>query len=374
MESFTIAISEKNKNEAIREISLKIKSSFPKSVKYILVFFTPHYKPADIYETLKFTLTPQLILGIQSPLLIFEDRIIEKGIAACCINKEGVLLKEFFTKTDDPQNMESALRAELRKFPKEKEFFLSFLTQQASFSNYLRAVTACMGKASNVVGAGFIKKYSAKNYQIIDSNNDEGILNIIAAGIKLESLKISGFKPLGKPFRITKTVKDRSLIMEINNEPAINIYKYYLEDKFNLFRKNHLFHLYPLAIIQEDNPPYLINIRQCMEDGSLLCIGEIKENCLAHIMLLNFPSLSASLKTDLAPIKKYGGGLIFMINSLSRKKILKDCAQEEIKLIKSYLGDEFKIIGIYADYLFCPDKEIRKLIMETGKLVLTLWN
>jgi hypothetical protein len=125
-----VALSERDGEEAIRDVSLTIKSVFTKSIKTILIFFTPHYQPAALLKMLDFTLKPQLVVGLLSPFLIFEDKIIDKGVVGCCLNNEGIELKDFFIKTDEPEQIESALRIFLKGFPGEKQFLLSFIPYQ----------------------------------------------------------------------------------------------------------------------------------------------------------------------------------------------------------------------------------------------------
>lgn len=371
-EKFAVALSEKDQKEAIKEISLRIKSIFPKTIKYILLFFTPHYKSANFFETIDLTLKPQMILGIQAPLLIFEDRIIEKGIIGCCLNKSETILKEIFINNDEPQNIEQSLRAAMQKFRHDKQFIFSFLSNQINPAAHLKGLTRTFGSAFNICGAGFTKKYAEKNYQVFNKTVAEGSLNILGKGLEIRSIKIDGFLPLGKPFMITRVIKDQNVIMEINKKPAIDFYKNYFEEKFDILKNNNLFGLYPLGI-KQGKETHLINVIKCLEDGSLLCVGEVKENAYAHLMLLHSQSLFQSLENKLAGLKNAGEGLIFMVNSLPRKKILQEYAQQEIYAINRILKDKFKIIGIYSDYSFFSDKEIRKINVETGHLLITVW-
>jgi hypothetical protein len=372
VEKFAIALSEKDRVEAAKEVSLKLKSIFPKSIKDIILFFTPHYKPLSLFETINFALKPAKILGIQAPLLTFQDKIIEKGIIACCINKKDATLEEIVIKRDNSQDIETSLRLNLQKFGGEKKFILSFCPHHFSPANYLRGTTLATGKAFNIIGSGFIRRYAAKNYQLINNSVDESLLNIFVKGIDLDFIKISGFFPVGMPFNITRVISDRNIIMEINNEPAINIYKKYFEEKFDILKKNHLFSLYPLGITQGEETR-LINITDCLEDGSLVCTGEVKNNTRAHLMMIHPPSLLQSLEKILDPIKNNREGLIFMINSLTRKKVLKDYAQEEIRAINHILGNKHKIIGIYSDYALFPSKATREIHVESGNILMTLW-
>lgn len=371
-EKFAVALSEKDQKEAIKEISLRIKSIFPKTIKYILLFFTPHYKPANFFETIDLTLKPLMIIGIQAPLLIFEDRIIEKGIIGCCLNKSETILKEIFINNDEPQNIEQSLRTAMQKFHHDKQFIFSFFSNQINPADHLKGLTRTFGSAANIHGAGFTKKYAEKNYQLFNKTVVEGSLNILGKGLEIDSIKIDGFLPLGKPFMITRVIKDRNVIMEINKKPAIDFYKNYFEEKFDILKNNNLFGLYPLGI-KQGKETHLINVIKCLEDGSLLCVGEVKENVYAHLMLLHPQSLFQSLESKLADFKNNGEGLIFMVNSLSRKRILQEYAQQEIYAINQILKDKFKIIGIYSDYSFFSDKEIRRINIETGHLLITAW-
>lgn len=369
---FAIALSEKSGSDAAKEVSLKIKSSFPKTVKHLFIFFTPQYSPQEILNTINFTLKPQTVIGIQSPVLNFEERIIEEGIAAFASNKEDVNFREIFIKNDETQNIESSLRMALKNFSREEGFFMSFLSHKYNYRNYLRGLELALGRSLNVFGAGFVKKYAAKNYQIINNTVSEGLVNIVGTGIKTTSLSIGGFIPLGRPFTITKTINSKSMIMEIDGKPAINIYKNYLGAKFDLFMKNYLFSLYPIGI-HSPNGIHLINVIECLDDGSLACVGNTKENVQGHIMLFHSQAFAESLKNQLESIKKHGEGLVFMVNSMVRKRILKDYAQEESRIIKQSLGDKFKIIGVYSDYSFFSETETREINLESGNILMTLW-
>jgi hypothetical protein len=367
-EKFAIALSEKAADEAPREVSLKIKAVYPKVIRHLLVFFTPQYQPLSILNSIHFTLKPQLLIGAQTPFLIFENRIIERGVVACCINKQEADLKELFIKNDEPQNIESSLRMGLKYFPREKQSIISLVSPQFNVLNYMRGIELSLGKSSEVFGAGYIKKYFSKNHQIVADQIEEGLVNIIVTGIETDCLQISGFMPLGAPFTITKAMSKTGIIMEINGQPAINIYKHYLGNKFDAFIKNYLFPLYPLGI-KEGNTTHLVSVIEHLQDGSLACVGQIKENTEAHIMILQPSYIIDSLEESLMPLKDNEEGLVFIINSMTRKKILKEHAQEEISYIQESLGDKFKIFGIYSDYAFFPDKETRQIQLTAGNLI-----
>lgn len=371
-EEFAIAFSNKTQEDAIREVSLSIKSVFPKDINALIILFTPHYKPSSIIKTTQLTLKPKKMIGLEAPFLIFEEKVFSKGIIYCCINKPGLEFKEILLDNSESQTIEYEMRLSLKKLKKSDFCLLSFMSSTFNPHSYLNGIKMSLGKSFNLIGAGFSKKYSRHNSQIINNTSQEGIINIIIKGLQIQSLKLENFVPLGKAFTITKASPDRGIITEINGRPAIDIYKYYLEEKFDDFLKKNLFSFYPIGI-KTNNQTRIINILECLQDGSLRCLGEIKEKDSAHIMIMDSSPSNESIEEKLKPIKKSGQGLVFIINSLTRKKILKKSYTEEISTLKQLLGNNFKLIGFYADYSFSSDKGCKDINLETVNATLTLW-
>ncbi|MCF7908377.1 MAG: FIST C-terminal domain-containing protein [Candidatus Omnitrophica bacterium] len=372
-EDFAIAFSEKEGEEAVKEVSLKIKRIFPKKINYIILMFTPDYTPAQIIKTINFTLKPKKLFCLQAPWLIFEDKSIPKGIVACCINKENLYSHESFLEEKKSDETEAFFRSAFKNMRKTDYFFLSFISPSINPNSYLNSMKLSLGEAVNSLGIGYMKHFGQHSYQIINDQINQGLTNIALRGLEVDTLQLSGYVPLGRPFKITKVVPSRNLIVEINEQPAVKIYRHYADDKYETFMKKKLFNLYPLGI-RKNGSIQLVNIIECLQDGSLVYTGEVKEGSEAHIMFLDTTSLFSEIKNKLFLFQQKGQGLVFMVNSLVRKKILQDLANDEIKFIKQTLGKESKIIGVYSDYCLSADQEKGQIDVETGKLLLTLWN
>ncbi len=371
-DEFVIAFSQKAQEAAIKEVSLTIKSRFPKEIKYLILLFTPNYAPPSILNTLKITLRPKQVLGIQAPFLIFEDRVIQKGIVACCINKSEMGVREFFSRSDNVQKIAMNFNESFKKLKKPGINFLSFLSPKINPLSYLAGLRQSLGKVFNLLGLGFMRKYSWYDSQIINDNIDEGLLNVAVGGINIEVLKLGGYLPLAKPFTITKSAPTRGVIMEIDDRPAVDIYKKYLEEDFQTFLKNHLFSFYPLGI-KEEGGFKIINIIDFLEDGSLICTGQVKENSRGHIMFLDPTLALQKLENNLQFIESPESRLAFVVNSTVRKKLLKDTSFEEVQAIKHFLGEKTKVIGLYSDFSFSSDKNTGDIDIEAGNILLSLW-
>jgi hypothetical protein len=370
---FYAALSEKSiTEEAVKDLSIKIKTQSGSSIKYLLIFFTSHHNPVTLKDNIYRTINPKTLWGMQAPMLILDEKTTNKGILAIAINGENVNLKEISPKNDTWEAVEGAFRRELRDIPGEKAFIFGSLPAGINFHNYIRGINMSVGKNAPAIYAGFMKKYAFKNYIILNNHIEEGSLTIAGKGIHTDCLRLGGYVPLGKPFTITRSMPDHGLIMEINNKPAVEMYKHYFEDKFETLKKRRFFPFYPLTI-RDNNKKRMLSVLDVLEDGSMACLGSVKEGLQANFSILHQPSLLASIKRSVEPITKNGEGFIFMINSLLRKRILMDSYTEEIKAVKNAVGEKFKVAGIYSDYAIFPEKQQAELGMETGNLLLTLW-
>ena len=369
---FEVALSEKNNEEALKDVSLKIKSTFPKKINTVFVLFTHHYNPQNVLKTLKLTMNPATLLGAQAPLLIFQDRIIEKGVIAWCINKEGASLKGI-PASPQPKKLEAQLRQIQKEIITKNPLLFSLFSSRADRLYYRRNIERSFGKSVPIYGAGYIKRVGTETPFIIDSSLAKESLIVAIKGLEIEPFHLNGFLPLGKPFTITNTIGQREVIVEINHQPAINIYKQYLQDKFTPFSENRLYPFYPLKI-QGENTEHLISVIDALDDGSLICIGNANEKDKAHLMISHPPTLLKSIKDCAQSIQNNGEGIIFVINSLLRKKIFSGYASEEIKTIKKYFGANRHVIGIYSGCSLSPNKYLLGTDIESANTLITLWH
>lgn len=360
--------------DAIKKISLDIKTSIlTKHIDLALFFFTPNYNPKILKEIIDTTIRPKNIFAIQAPLLSFQDKIVEKGIVMCCLAFDKLNLKEVFIKTRDLDKSEAILRRSLITMGQPRQLSFVSLPPRINTNSYLKSAELTFGRGFKIFGPGFTKKYGVKNFQIVNNTIDEGIGNMVLGGsLKIDLKKISGFLPLGKTFLITKTIPQRNVIMKINGKPASLIYKQYLEDKFDTFKKSSLGSVYPIGI-RNGKDYKIICVKEFLNDGSLVCIGDLRDAKEGKIMMATPSSLLEKVKEVATKIKaSYEYDIVIVMNSLIRRNILGLEANKEIALLKSILGKKTNIIGLYSDYQIFPEKEMGKVSIENNHLCMVL--
>ncbi len=369
---FSVAFSEKpSEEEAIREISLKTKSVLPRKIDLTLIFFTSHYKDYLIQNAINITLSPKNIIALEAPLLIYENKIADKGIVVICIESKDVQLETSFIKDGSSETIEVSLR-KMAKRLKGYKTLISFLTPSMNPFNYQTGVNLALGKYVEVLGAGYrVKKKSSR---IINNKINEGISCLVMGkNFSIQHKKIRGFLPLGKSFVFTKVDEGKKIILSINDKPAVDIYKNYLEDKFELFKKKQLFQLYPLGAKGKDTYN-LLTVKRILGDESLEYFGIVHSGQKGRIMILNQEELKEDIKKTLTEIKKQmSPRLMLIFDSLIRRESLKKSDNEEKRKLKNIMGKDVKIAGFYCDYHMALNKNLNEFIIEEGNLHLTFW-
>lgn len=367
-----LCLSEREGREAAKEISLKIKSAFGQNFNFIFILFTPNYLPHELIKTFNLTLGPSNLCGIKSPCLIYKDRIIKKGLICCCINKKDSGFNSSFIEEQDSEEIELKFRKNFKKIKKQDINFLSFLSPQINPLSFLEGLRLSLGKLTNFTGAGYRQKNLSTEYFLSGSSIGNGAINLDTKNLNRQNIRLHNFLPLGRSFEITKLNSNQQLIQEINNNPAADIYKLYFEEKFTDFIKNRLFHCYPLGILCQNHFRLLL-ITDILEDGSLVFQGNLRYPARANIMLLNEVCSFSQVLTKIEELGINQNGVVFIINSLSRKKILGKSLEQELKNIQKAFLPKKEIFGIFADYYLFSDYRTPDTNIESGGFLLNVW-
>ncbi len=369
---FFLCLSQKEGKEAAKEISLKIKSTFSQTANFLFLLFTPGYHPPDLLKTFNLVLKSPSLFGIKAPFLIYKDRVIKKGVVSYCINKKGSKFDVFFIGPKNPERIEYNLRSGFKKNKAQEMNFISFLSPQISPLFFLESLRFALGKLNNFSGLGYEDKNPSTGCFMFNTGIGDGLVNLNMKGINTKSIPLHNFIPLGKPFDITKLNFKQQIIHEINNRPAAEIYKEYLEEKFNTFIKNRLFRYYPLGI-PSGNSFRILEVTNILEDGSFLYRGNLRYNAIANIMILKKKYSKESLSRQLEQSFSEEEGVVFIVNSLSRKKNLGKESEKEIKNIHSVYSPKKETFGLFSNYCFFSDHKTQDTNIESGGLLINVW-
>ncbi len=350
--------------QAAKEAAAQAKNQLNVTSTQLVILFTSisHATPV-VLETVIKILQPNKIIGSSTAGLILADKISPQGVAVLAMNSDDMQ----FTTTLIPDIKNKDLR--LLGFQMARELSMEHrnpgrqmlavfadggLSNGSLFSHGAKEV---LGSTTPVVGGissdQFLFKQSAQFYrnQIL-TNSAVGLL--LGGPITIAVGSRHGWKPLGKPRTIDKV--NGCIIKTIDGKPAAMLYEnYFGEDARNLqeSRLGSMAILYPIGIYLETERYYLLrNAIDILDDGSIVCQGEVPEGAQMHLMIGSKDSCKQAALDAALEVRDGLSGrqakLILIIESMTRYKLLGRSAIQEIQIIKDVLGYTTPMFGMYS--------------------------
>lgn len=188
----------------------------------------------------------------------------------------------------------------------------------------------------------------------LDEVPQEG--KIVAIGFYGNELRVrygavGGWDVFGPKRLITKAKKN--VLYELDNRPALALYKEYLGEKANELPGSGL--LFPLSLdIKNESDNQLGTVRTILAvdetEQSITFAGDMPEGVMAQMMKANFDRLiggaadAASMVLD----DKVVPSLAILISCVGRKLVLNDRIEEETEAVQRVLGSSVTMTGFYS--------------------------
>lgn len=176
---------------------------------------------------------------------------------------------------------------------------------------------------------------------------------IIAIGMYGESLEVSfsingGWTPFGPQRTVTRS--KGNVLYELDNLPALDLYKKYLGEKAKELPGAAL--LYPLNVKTENEKQTIVrsilNIDE--EENSMILAGDIFEDSKVQLMMTNVDHIvDAAEKAALSAseLRKKKPELAILVSCIGRKLVLDQRVEEEVEEVIEVVGTT-TITGLYS--------------------------
>ena len=222
--------------------------------------------------------------------------------------------------------------------------------------------------------AGDMHKFE-NTYLFSDGNSGDELL--IVVGFYGEAIYTSvgcatGWDKFGATRVVTKS--EKNIIYEIDNKPAIELYKKYLGDKINDLPNSAL--RFPLSIkgdVDDKNEVILVMMGINL-DGSLIYGGDIKEGSPVKLMKTNVSNLLDGASLSAKEVKEHNkkASLSLAISCAARRSVLKQYCTEELSAIKDVLPLNTNIIGFYSYGEITPfSNQLSKSLLHNQTMTIT---
>jgi hypothetical protein len=192
------------------------------------------------------------------------------------------------------------------------------------------------------------------NETLVWHNDEIKLGQIVLVGFYGEKLSlghgcIGGWDAFGPDRTITKS--ESNVLYELDNLPALALYKKYLGPHADELPGSAL--LFPLVLKVDDKrmTRTILNINE--EDGSMVFAGDVPEGATVQLMRANTSSLidGAEIAAEHALSKvsaNYTNGLALLISCVGRRIVLGQYCEEELEVVKDILGEKWAYTGFYS--------------------------
>ncbi|WP_027395023.1 FIST signal transduction protein [Aquimarina latercula] len=209
-----------------------------------------------------------------------------------------------------------------------------------------------------------------------NENPKEG--EIVAVGFYGDSLQITsaqygGWTPFGPERIITKS--DNNVLFELDNQPALDLYKKYLGDKASELPQSAL--LYPLSVKTEGRKEAIVRTILSIDEekNAMILAGDVPEGSVVQLMMANIDKIAegASKAAEIAmKSRDKDPQLALLVSCIGRKLVMDQRVEEEIEEVIEEVGENAVITGFYSYGELAPFSNSTRCELHNQTMTLTL--
>ncbi|WP_108805074.1 FIST signal transduction protein [Aquimarina sp. Aq107] len=209
-----------------------------------------------------------------------------------------------------------------------------------------------------------------------NENPKEG--EIVAVGFYGDSLQITsaqygGWTPFGPERVITKS--DNNVLFELDNQPALDLYKKYLGDKASELPQSAL--LYPLSVKTEGRKEAIVRTILSIDEekNAMILAGDVPEGSVVQLMMANIDKIAdgASKAAEIAmESRDKDPQLALLVSCIGRKLVMDQRVEEEIEEVIEEVGEDAVITGFYSYGELAPFSNSTRCELHNQTMTLTL--
>lgn len=186
--------------------------------------------------------------------------------------------------------------------------------------------------------------------------------SVVAVGFYGKKLHISnsafsGWSEFGAQRVITKSCGN--IVYEIDNEPALDLYKKYLEEEANNLPGSAL--KFPISIKEYDSDTEVIRtvIGVDTQDNSISFAGDVPTGYIAKFMKADIEMLIEGAKKAALAIEQFNKkpALALAVSCSGRINVMNQLVDDELEVMEEVLGENVKLSGFYSYGELGPFKE-----------------
>jgi len=311
-------------------------------------------------------------------------------IICCNVNDNSISVtaiefekSSFIVKSDNILNYDKKAKplgeALFNEMPKENLKHL-FVVSEGSFVNGSSLINGLESNKSSLISVtGGMCGDDARFEKTLASykeNPKEG--EVVLIGFYGETLDISfasfgGWIPFGPERKITSS--KANTLFEIDDIPALDLYKKYLGEKANELPQASLF--YPLNVTPEGKSEPVVRTILSInnEDNSMVLAGDAPVNSRVQLMMASIDGIAdgAQNAAEIAmKNRKNPPQIALIVSCVGRKLVMNQRVEEEIEQVREVVGENVAITGFYSYGEMAPFNGHSSCELHNQTMTLTL--
>lgn len=348
---------------------------FSASADLVLVFADHAFFQSEAcFDELRGLFPHALVAGCSSSGSILGAKISDGNVVATVVRLDNasVRLQSVDLKPgDDVQEMGERLMAELAA-PDLRHAFIVSDGLQVNGSELAKGLNqAGIPVTGGLAGDG---TRFGKTWVMADAPARPGRIAAIGfyGAIAIKSGCFSGWDEFGAERVVTKSVSN--VVYEIDNEPALALYKKYLGEQAASLPASGL--RFPLSIQANKTQQPVIRTLLAVDEAanSLTFAGDVPQGYLCKLMKTNLDSLidNAGLAADAAsPDWRDAIGLCLVVSCVGRRLVMGQLTEAELEIVQEKLGDKTAITGFYSYGELAPFSDVMQCQLHNQTMTLT---
>lgn len=327
------------------------------SPNFICLFFSPQHVDSAVLKNICSSFSSVPVIGCSTAGEISDSKMADHAISVLAVRFEKTKLKAVAAKILSADNCYEQARTLGQELAAEDLAGIFILSPglNVNGSAITRGFASAVGPKVSISGglAGDQTNFS-KTYTLLNGEISEN--SLVAVGFYGQHIRIGtgskgGWAPFGPARRVTKS--DGNILYELDNKPALDLYKQYLGDKADQLPYSGL--LYPFSILEDDQSETGL-IRTILdvnhESKSLVLAGDMPEGKLVRLMHADVDQLivGAENAAEEANLSEPGDvtSVALLVSCVGRKLVMADDVIEEVEAVQGVLGPCTRMAGFYS--------------------------
>jgi hypothetical protein len=305
------------------------------------------------YEELKAAFPGAHLVGCTTGGEILGEDVLDGTIAITAVAFEKgriEVAKHSLTEGESSEVAGKTLAGNLKRDGLSAVFVLSDGTR-VNGSDLVAGIRAALGDQVTITGGLAGDGADFKRTLVgCDSAPAEGVVAIIGFydGLNLRHGSFGGWDRFGPERIITKS--KANVLYELDNEPALDLYKRYLGEEAERLPASAL--LFPLSVraSAEDKGDVVRTVVGIDEASkSMIFAGDVPQGYIAQLMRGNFDHLvEGAQKAAEQAGSAQAASLAILVSCIGRKLLLDQRIVEEVEAVAPVLGANAKLTGFYS--------------------------